>query len=279
MPLDDQARLAALPEQQHLRDGEIGITWLGTAGHIIRGASFTILIDPYVTRLSLKQVAGGFATPDETLVARVFKKADYIFISHSHFDHLLDAPAIARHTGALLVGSRDTCNAAIGYGLAPERCRVIYHGDEVDFGGFTLRAIPSVHAGVFAGEEPFPGHITRPFNWPAKADRFRTGDVFSFLFDFHPLTVYHNGSADLLDKYLAGVHADIALVGVASSQFTKNYFQRLLAPLAPRVIIPTHFDDFFVEFREPAPHLLGVNLPRLIAEARQLCPQAEIVIP
>ncbi len=31
-------------------------------------------------------------------------RADYIFISHGHFDHMLDAVAIANRTGATVIG-------------------------------------------------------------------------------------------------------------------------------------------------------------------------------
>ena len=39
---------------------------------------------------------------------------------HAHYDHAMDAPEVARRTGALLLGSESSANVARGWGL-PER--------------------------------------------------------------------------------------------------------------------------------------------------------------
>ena len=67
-------------------------------------------------------------------------------------------------------------------------------------------------------------------------------------------TVYHNGSADLIDTELGGAHADVLLVGLAGRQATRGYLERLVHALSPKVIVPTHHDAFF------APLAWGVHL-------------------
>lgn len=69
------------------------ITWLGTAGFRIRAGGASILIDPYLTR-------NPGAIPRQPLTPEDLGPADAILVSHGHFDHILDVPAIARHTGA-----------------------------------------------------------------------------------------------------------------------------------------------------------------------------------
>ncbi len=55
----------------------------------------TILIDPYITQSELAK--------DKVDIMDL--KADYIFLTHAHSDHVLDAEAIAKNTGATIVAS------------------------------------------------------------------------------------------------------------------------------------------------------------------------------
>src|SRR6185369_7715532 len=86
------------------------IEWLGTAGHVIASGRTTILVDPYLTRSPLTTLVTSRLVPDEAAVrAALPRKDDAVLCGHSHFDHLLDAPLIAKMTGAKLVGSTTTC--------------------------------------------------------------------------------------------------------------------------------------------------------------------------
>ncbi len=60
--------------------------------------------------------------PDAALVTRSLQRAGVkslaaVVTMHSHFDHALDAPLVAKQTGALLVGAKSTANIGRGYGL------------------------------------------------------------------------------------------------------------------------------------------------------------------
>lgn len=73
------------------------LTWLGHSAWSIRAGSTTLLIDPFL---------------DESPVAPMKSdqvEADYILISHGHFDHLSDAVAIAHRTGATVVANFEIC--------------------------------------------------------------------------------------------------------------------------------------------------------------------------
>ena len=69
------------------------LTWFGTAGFRIKTSEHTILIDPYLSR-------NEEAKPEQPLESKDIHDGDLIFISHGHFDHILDVPEIASKTGA-----------------------------------------------------------------------------------------------------------------------------------------------------------------------------------
>src|SRR5258706_14332547 len=82
----------------------VRIRWLGTAAHVVETDTTTLLIDPFLSRPRLWRLVGTRLRPDEAAVrARLPPRVDAVLCGHSHFDHLLDAPLIARLTGARLV--------------------------------------------------------------------------------------------------------------------------------------------------------------------------------
>lgn len=69
------------------------LTWLGHASWQLQTAQHTILIDPFLD-----------GSPSAPLQAKEVS-ADYILISHGHFDHIADAAQIANRTGATVVSN------------------------------------------------------------------------------------------------------------------------------------------------------------------------------
>jgi L-ascorbate metabolism protein UlaG (beta-lactamase superfamily) len=69
------------------------VTWLGHAALLIETAGQHILIDPFFT-----------GNPAATLSAEK-ARADFILISHGHGDHVGDAVAIAKRTGATAIAN------------------------------------------------------------------------------------------------------------------------------------------------------------------------------
>ncbi|MEM8678356.1 MAG: metal-dependent hydrolase, partial [Planctomycetota bacterium] len=67
------------------------LTWLGHGGWSIKTASHTILLDPFLTD-----------SPTAPCKADELA-ADFILVSHGHFDHIADVPEIAKRTGAEVV--------------------------------------------------------------------------------------------------------------------------------------------------------------------------------
>jgi L-ascorbate metabolism protein UlaG (beta-lactamase superfamily) len=59
---------------------------------------------------------------------------------------------------------------------------------------------------------------------------------------------------------------DVFLAGVAGREVTPRYWQRILPRLDPRVIVPTHYDDFFAPLGGAEAFVRRVNLAGLSSE-------------
>ena len=102
------------------------VTYFGTTTLLFDDGRDQILFDAHVTRPSLgKYVAGNKVGTDAALCDKLIRlhKIDRlraIFISHTHHDHVMDAPYIAAKCGAVIYGSESARNVALGGGI-PER--------------------------------------------------------------------------------------------------------------------------------------------------------------
>ncbi|MEX0746349.1 MAG: metal-dependent hydrolase [Rhodothermales bacterium] len=71
------------------------LTYFGHSAFQIETGRTTILVDPFIT--GNKHVEGK-VTPEEL-------NPDFIFLTHAHGDHWGDTPAIAKRTGAMVIGN------------------------------------------------------------------------------------------------------------------------------------------------------------------------------
>lgn len=262
--------LAFAPSAFHVPSDRapITVTWLGTAGFAIEHEGTVVLIDPYVTRTSFWRTLRAPLTSDLDAVRRFTPRADAIVTGHTHFDHALDVPAIARRTGATVYGSRSCVHLCRAAGLPAAQIVDVERtaGREphrVQVGPFDLRFVPSVHSAFALGRVPFPGDISDCDQVPAGARHYKCGAVFSVDVRVAGKRIYHLGSADLLDA-MPERDADLVLLCVAGWTTTEPYAQRVMSALRPDAILLSHWDDFFRPIDAGARALPGMKMPRLV---------------
>lgn len=82
------------------------LTWLGHNAWSIVAGGHTLVVDPFL---------------DDNPVAAMKAdqvQADFLLISHGHFDHIADAEKIARRTGALVIATYEICQWLSAKGVA-----------------------------------------------------------------------------------------------------------------------------------------------------------------
>src|SRR5262249_50257675 len=95
--------------------GAVTGRWTGTATLVFSDGETTWMTDGWFSRPGPLALVGGRIAPDVAAIERGLaqnkvEKLAAVFPVHSHYDHAMDAPEVARRTGALLVGSESTAN-------------------------------------------------------------------------------------------------------------------------------------------------------------------------
>ena len=121
----------------------ITLTYQGVAGWQLAAGGTTLLVDPYFSRPDLESEAP-ISADLAAVRAHAPAHAAAILIGHSHADHLLDAPALARLTGAELIGSESTAHYAGAAGVPASQIITVKGGEDFEFPSFSVRVIPSL---------------------------------------------------------------------------------------------------------------------------------------
>lgn len=247
----------------------LGLRWLGTAGFELSCNETNLLIDPYVSRPALKETALTRLRPHIARINSAIQTADGIVVSHSHFDHVMDVPEIAKRTGAPVWGSRSTANLLHAAGLDSTQINECRGGEAFDVGPFHVHLVQSVHSKLmFGARVPFPGDIPRTRRLPLRALHYRCGDVFGIGLKVAGLSLYHCGSANLSEEHLGTKKVDVLLMCISARRSTPNFVHRLLSRTNPRVVIPHHFDNFFRDPRRGLRMLPLMAFERFVDEVR-----------
>ena len=138
------------------RDG-VRVTYLGTNGYQFEFKGHALLVDPYFSRVDLLSVAlGSRIQPDASRIndglSHLAPKADAILVTHGHFDHLLDVPAVMAKTRARLVASASSVDLAKRAGASSGDA--VKPGDVRRIGPWKIRVLSATHDRLF-GKVPF----------------------------------------------------------------------------------------------------------------------------
>jgi L-ascorbate metabolism protein UlaG (beta-lactamase superfamily) len=119
------------------------ITFYGHACIGIEIAGEHIIVDPFIT-----------GNPKASQIDVNSIKADYILITHAHFDHIQDVEIIANRTKATIISNWEIANhfGAKGHSFHP-----MNHGGNWDFSFGKLKYVSAVHSSSFP-DGSYGGH-------------------------------------------------------------------------------------------------------------------------
>lgn len=243
--------------------GSLNVQFIGNTNILITDGKTSILTDGFFTRPSIRNVLWGEIEPDLDVIDYCLKKAgihklDAVIPVHSHFDHAMDSPIVAMKTGAKLIGSESTAN--IGKGLNfPEDKMIIVDSDEtIQIGSMKVTLIKGKHW-------PYPDkelrnklldrEITQPIIPPVSALEYLEGSSYTIIVEHEDASMAIQGSAGFIPNILADNNVDILFLGIAGLEtmddlYNDRFQTHIVEALNPEVIIPIHWDDFFVPLKK-----------------------------
>lgn len=245
------------------------LTWFGTAGFRLAYQGTVIWIDPYLTRMPLAAVALRKVVPSSPeMIAKYVDRADAVLVGHTHFDHALDTPAIAKAHGCKVYGSTSLQALMALHGLG-DQAVVVDAKRDYEVGPFKFHFVPSIHSKLQLGLGiPYSGELTCEHVEGLTAQAYCCGQVWGVAIEVAGVKLYHQGSADLVEDEIVDRDVDIFLCGISGRRFTRNYAARILRALNPKVVVPTHYDDFFRPLDAPTKFSFNVNLTGFADEVR-----------
>ena len=247
------------------------LTWLGTAGFQIKTGRQVFLIDPYLSRNTA-------ARPRQPFTPEDLSDTDHIFVSHGHFDHIFDIPAIASRTGCRVYCCPVTAETLRQNGLRGDLIHEVKQDDyPVALEGYQARAFYSRHvkfdrwllAKTLARINfRIPRYLPLMKAYPA-------GQVLSWQFEIEGRILQHFGSAGSTPEELERLNEqniDILFVPLQGHTRICDIALRYVQALKPRMVIAHHQDDFF------PPISTYVDIRPFIKAVTRTCPQSEIRI-
>jgi L-ascorbate metabolism protein UlaG (beta-lactamase superfamily) len=246
------------------------IEWLGVSGYRISHEGQTLFVDPYLSRVPFSQLLRRRAAlPDPQALDRFVHAPGEVvgvLVGHTHFDHAVDAPAIARRFGCKAYGSDSLVNLMALHGLAEQTVEVEPYRT-YELGPFEVSFTPSVHSKLLLGlAVPYDGDLTCEHLDALSPAAYRCGQVWGISIDVAGTRIYHQGSANLIDEAIRVGDVDVFLAGVAGRGFTEDYWRRIIPRLDPKIVVPTHYDNFFRPLGEPMEFVSNVQLTGLPEE-------------
>ncbi len=275
------------------------LTYLGAAGWTITDGRITVVLDPYLSRVrfsgrpygqadataaknDIRPIVRMDAVPisDTAALDTHVPKADYILLSHSHFNHAMDMPYIARKTGATVIGTESAGNVARAGAVPEAQILTVRGGEDYQFEGLGVQVIPSLHSAL--GEKRYfnAGIVSRNVTGTLKLKDYVEGGTLAYMVRLGGHAVLFLGSMNFIEREMRDLRPDVALVPAARPRLEiRDYTRRLLLALGrPRVVVATHWDDQGLPFGAPQTDALE-RVKSFVAEVKKAAPRSQLVVP
>jgi L-ascorbate metabolism protein UlaG (beta-lactamase superfamily) len=256
----------------------VRLTWLGVAGFHIRTDTHAILIDPYFTRVPFHKLWVGRIEPDVEAVQPGRFRANAVFVSHAHIDHLLDVPVIARDQGIPVYGSANTCRLLDTLQLPGGQIHQVEVDQAIQIGDIQVTVLPAAHI-LTPGFRP--GRLPEKLKPPLKARQYVMDVDYCFQIQAGGLTLLTDPGKPLEKP----VEVDTLLL---FPFHPPKLLAGILETTRPRRVIPSHWDDFLRPIDRPLkpmilpprrewPPIGRANLEKFTRRIKEISPGTEVI--
>jgi L-ascorbate metabolism protein UlaG (beta-lactamase superfamily) len=278
--------------------GQVFLEYMGAAGWRITNGTTVILIDPYLSRIigppppgrpfsrapgDTRPVYGwdDAAEPNVATIDSHVKRADFILVTHTHYDHVLDVPHIALKTGATVIGTESTENVVRAYNIPEKQLITVRGGEDYEFGNFSVKVIPSLHSAL--DHKHLFSSATAPAGMKAPLSLRQMhpeGGTLAYLIRFQAHQILAFGGMNYIEREIEGLRPDVVLVGAGASRTEiYDYTGRLMRDLGfPQLVLPTHWDNFLVPYEVSQQDSVEA-VQSFVREVKAISSKTEVIVP
>ncbi len=212
--------------------GKTEVLWLGqSAFRITTPGGKVIVTDPWLRLNPL--------TPPQYKNLEALGKIDVLLVSHGHFDHFADAPALALMNKVPMYAPGDMNQSAALLGILPAELLPRFNkgGTITPAPGIKVTAVHAEHSSVLVWKNPATG----------KDETHVGGEPLGFIIELeNGFRIYHMGDTGLFGdiKFIAEFYKpDLVLMPIGGN-FTMGPVDAAFATrewLKPRFVIPMHY--------------------------------------
>jgi L-ascorbate metabolism protein UlaG (beta-lactamase superfamily) len=201
------------------------LTWHGHSAFTVEAGGAKILIDPFIS---------GNPSARQTW-EQVAEDVTHVLLTHGHDDHIGDAVAICKKTGAMLVANFEICMYLVGKGVDGGKINPGGIGGTVDCGGFTTTFVQALHSSSAGGEGGTNTYLGNPgglvLHFPDAPTLYHMGDtdIFGDMALINELHQPQVGLVPIGDRFTMG--------GAVAALACQRFFRF-------ETIVPCHFGSF-----------------------------------
>jgi L-ascorbate metabolism protein UlaG (beta-lactamase superfamily) len=212
----------------------VKVQWLGQAAFKLTSvAGKVIVIDPWLITNP--------KTPPEFKKLEALGKVDLVLVSHAHFDHVADAPALATLNGAPLWAPAGLAQSMITLGVLPasQALRINKSGTVTPLGpNIKVTLVRAEHSSEYVWKNPASG----------KDETHVGGEPGGFIIEFeNGFKIWHMGDTGVFGdmKLIADLYKpDLVLMPIGGGQYVMNPVDAAMVTrefIKPKTVIPMHY--------------------------------------
>ncbi len=226
--------LAALSGAAQAADGKVQVQWLGQAAFKFTSvAGKVIVIDPWLITNP--------KTPEAFKKLESLGKVDLVLVTHGHFDHVADAPALAKLNNAPLWAPAGLAQSMGLLGMLPpaQANRINRSGTIKPLGpDIKITLVHAEHSSELVWKNPATD----------KEEVHVGGEPGGFIIEFeNGFKIWHMGDTGVFGdmKLIADMYKpDLVLMPIGGGQFVMNPADAAMVTrefIKPKTVIPMHY--------------------------------------
>ncbi len=228
-----------------MKDYGLDLKWLAVSSFELRFGNTTIVTDPYITDCACTD-----------LTYEAVEACDMICITHVHWDHITDIPALAeKFTPKMLVGDMSSLPLARWLNYSPTSIYPMYPDTELDFGDVKVRALYGRHTNLAGGindqvERINTNPILEKYPGIEKLTELGSFEYRNYLFTLPNGTrvlLWGNDVTPVQSNLCRALKPDIAIIQRSVGEAAILEKAKFAADIGAKVLIPHHQDFHKVE--------------------------------